>query len=631
MSEVLRESCVRKAILSVEKHPSLSILLIFIGLFSVYAVIPEPWWSGDMTSNSLFAFNVLEYRTIYLDVFPEETTSFWRARPGALAAGHITLNYPPGAAIVTFPLYIVFYIWYQLIGAPAPITSVGFEPYRMAFSHLSAAFLSAATVALLFVILRRRFSTRTALIVAGVLGLASYQWGLLAQSLQQHGPSSFVTLVAAYFLLRASDARTSNVLARLGAAGALAGLLYFIRPTNLAFAAALMTFAVLTFRARGIVFTVMLSVALTWNWVFFKDLTGSAISQHHSFNLSLATFFEAFVGIMFSPSRGLIPTQPFLLFAAAGVVAAVVTLIRAAMRWDFSRRDPDALLFSLLLGACGVLLAAYSFSPFWPTSGYGIRYLSETLPFVCYFLAFSPTVQGHAPVWRRVVFGVFVAIGVVHQITAVLGGMSGHQTWASIPYGELDLPTDRRWDYLVQDPLRRFETRNWDFKDTLLVRIWRGLYAHGHELNAGIVSQSNYAARCHGTVVEAKDGDGRGLEHVMLKMPDGTFYDSVSARRKFVRVRIRNDGPVPLPGYITGLRWGWTAMTHHVFDESGKQVYENGQVYLKRSLKPGETGDAIGIMDLPLERGRYRVAAKVAMNGVGYCGGLVPLGTLVIE
>ena len=165
----------------------------------------------------------------------------------------------------------------------------------------------------------------------------------------------------------------------------------------------------------------------------------------------------------------------------------------------------------------------------------------------------------------------------------------------------------------------------------MLVRIWRGAYARQYEINEKMVSLTNYAQKCRGVVIAANDADGRTLDHVTLKMHVGTFYDSVSARRKFVRVRIRNDGPVPLPSYITGLGWGATVMTHRVFDASGKQVYENGTVFLTHALQPGETGEAIGSMEFLLERGRYRVEAKVAISGVGYCGDPVPLGTFVIE
>jgi hypothetical protein len=83
------------------------------------------------------------------------------------------------------------------------------------------------------------------------------------------------------------------------------------------------------------------------------------------------------------------------------------------------------------------------------------------MPFIVYFLNFSRTVQGREHAWKKIMFATFVAVGVLHQITAIVGGNAGHIHWVSLPYSELDLPEDRRWSYLEDAPLLSSETRVW--------------------------------------------------------------------------------------------------------------------------------------------------------------------------
>ena len=244
----------------VTAHPKIAALVIFLFVCAVYAINPDPIWSGDLNSNSIYAFNILTFGTIYLENFKGgyldigfNGLSFRGAAPGTWAEGRLTLSYPVGTAVVTFPLYVIFFIYFKIVAPTVSITSAAFEPYRLLFSHLAATAVSAATVALFFLISRRRFSLKTALITTGCLAFATMQWGLLSQTLLQHGPSSFVVMASAYLLLRADDDGQRN-LGYLAAAGALAGLLFLIRPTNLAFMAALLTFSILRYRTRSLAF-----------------------------------------------------------------------------------------------------------------------------------------------------------------------------------------------------------------------------------------------------------------------------------------------------------------------------------------------------------------------------------------
>jgi hypothetical protein len=88
---------------------------------------------------------------------------------------------------------------------------------------------------------------------------------------------------------------------------------------------------------------------------------------------------------------------------------------------------------------------------------------------------------------------------------------------------------------------------------------------------------------------------------------------------------------VPLYGVETGLQWGFATMIHRVTNEDGKTIREGGTVYVSGIIRPGETGDALGSMELATQKGRYRVEAQMAINGIGYCGSARHLGTVEVE
>jgi hypothetical protein len=628
-------------------------LVIFVIVLAVYVVNPDPMWVGDMNSTSVFAFNVLEFKTYWLDAFATgelyqgyNSFSFAPLPAGNFGGGRWTLAYPIGSAIVTFPVYAVLWAYFKLVHPALDMTSAAFGPYRIAASHIAASVVSAGTVVLFFLISRRRFPAAVALATTACLAFATMQWGLQSQSMLQHGPSAFVVIAAAYLLLRAGDSSGAHAAGWLAAAGALAGMLFMIRPTNLAFAAALLVFAVLRFRSRSLVFFLLFLVtfglSLGWNYLFFQNWLGPAAGgQTHTYYASAGTFIAAFTGLAFSPIRGLISNSPVLIFTIAGIGIAIVAMFRAVRHWDFNNVDPDTLLFGMLLGACAVLYLSYCFSPFWEGGTYGTRYISETVPILAYFLNFSPTVQ-RAPGrrWGRVATVLLVlciAIGVVQQATAIAGGHRGQANWSSLPYGELDVPDDRRWAYMREAPLRGFETRLWSVRDGLVERIWRGVYANRFLMNESIASSTDYAKRCTSTILSVEDAHGLPIEQWHLMGMDGStpylsrLWDLFSEGRKFVRVRIRNDGSVPLYSYREGLHWGFATLVHKVTKDSGGAVYEGGNIHLTGTLLPGETGEAIGSMEITTQKGRYRIEGRMAINGLGYCGEVQQLGAVIVD
>jgi hypothetical protein len=217
-------------------------------------------------------------------------------------------------------------------------------------------------------------------------------------------------------------------------------------------------------------------------------------------------------------------------------------------------------------------------------------------------------------------------------VTAIVGGFRGQGLWSAIPYYELDLPEDCRWAYMQEAPLRNFETRLWDVRDGLVERIWRGVYSSRFMMTPAIAAATNYAARCQATIVSVRDNDSRPVDQFRHRSVDSKSpYEMFSAGRKFVHVRVRNDGEVPLYGYQTGMELGLARMTYKVIDEAGKVVFEGFPIHVSGIIGPGETGDALGSMEIPMIAGRYRIEGRIVANGIGYCGPPRDLGTMQVD
>src|SRR4051812_27116094 len=106
---------------SAEGSPYRTAIILFVAIFCIYLINPDPVWSGDMNSNSIFAFNLFEFHTIYLDGFSQSHLAksfnwlgFLRSSPGNWSAGRWVSSFPVGASVVTLPVYAFFYLYMKL-------------------------------------------------------------------------------------------------------------------------------------------------------------------------------------------------------------------------------------------------------------------------------------------------------------------------------------------------------------------------------------------------------------------------------------------------------------------------------------------------------------------------------------
>lgn len=97
--------------------------------------------------------------------------------------GHITGVYPIGGAVATFPLQTVLWKVYEISVGEIDVSDPEFPRVRLFIDKISASILSAATLAIFYIIALTIVSQSTALLGTIVYGIGTNHWNINAQIL----------------------------------------------------------------------------------------------------------------------------------------------------------------------------------------------------------------------------------------------------------------------------------------------------------------------------------------------------------------------------------------------------------------------------------------------------------------
>jgi hypothetical protein len=345
---------------------------VFLGALLLYNLNFRPIPSGDTLPAALLPLElVLHGRANFDDCQPllkrayDGQAYFLYAKDG-----HYYSLYPVAQSLLLTPLYV------PLALAPGARNWTALTEVLVAriLEKLMASLIAAASVACLFLLLRRIASERRALLLAAVYAFATNTWSTSSQALWQHGAGQLTTILSLLCLARFLEDRSRWPAA--AGAGLFAALSPAMRPTDVLFFAA--SVAVLSWRVRRLSLLVWYagfgaliggSLAL-YNLRMFGNLRGGYMQRLDG------AFWSDLAGLTVSPSHGLFVYSPVLLFALAGAY--------------FCWRDGSAP--GRVLGPIAMLFTAshVAFYTRWPGSWggdcYGPRYLADVLPCLILFL-----------------------------------------------------------------------------------------------------------------------------------------------------------------------------------------------------------------------------------------------------
>ena len=302
---------------------------------------------------------------------------------------------------------------------------------QIAEKVVASCFVAAAATAM-FHIAANLFPLRIALWMALQFSFSTLAFSLVSRALWQHAPSIFLNSLLLLILIKLKHARWA------AAAGAVLALAFFTRPTNV-----IPAFVVGIYLLRRDWKSAALLVAgalpvtaafISANVAMYGTLLAPYFLPERSNAASLTSGpnVEALLGNLISPGRGLFVYMPFLLLLFAPTV------------WRHPAADPlrkwRPWLAAIFIGQ---LLLVSAVEGWWSGFSYGLRYLSDVLPYL--MLLWTPAllvVQS-----SRMFRAVYILLTAISLFINTRGAVSiGVHHWNATPVS-VDQDPSRVWDW----------------------------------------------------------------------------------------------------------------------------------------------------------------------------------------
>jgi hypothetical protein len=413
------------------------VLTFLIYLFPIaYDLLHKPFfgWAGhDTASATLLPLALLERGEFTLDEFQEFARKDYRD-PYFLVEvnGRIVSRYPVSAAILATPFYGIPLGtgWIENPGrAWLTFPWSAFFPAKFA-----AAFITALAVVMFFFCARELSDLKTSAAIALAFALATSIWSTVSQGLWQHTPSILFQTIGIWFILRGRRAGANDV-----APAAFFFSAATISRQNVAFTALLFTLYTLIEHRSAILRWLFWAIppalfALIYNSIYNGSPFVFGYQEGLTQTMS-APRLDSFLGLLISPSRGLLIYSPFFIFALASL-------------W-LIRREEHRRFYSFAALAFGIGALFLSTFQVWDGGwGYGTRLMTDLLPYAA-LLLIPPLVRLRGA--RHLVFWTMVAYGVLLQSLGLWDyGARWHWHWDQWVYDVWDIRENEPLFYLKE-------------------------------------------------------------------------------------------------------------------------------------------------------------------------------------
>jgi hypothetical protein len=351
-------------------------LRLFVVVFPVFLLTAHyAMVSVDTSSAFIPAWHLVHHGNLWLEGMRHPP--YWSVHAG----GHLVSNREPGVILANVPAYLILY--------PLGPVALG--------GALTAAVLTAATVATLYVVVRRLGSPDVALATALVAAFGTSLWSIASAEIWTHTVDALCLALAMLFLTR------SGYLA----AGAIIGVSAMARPHLIVVAAVLGLYLAFHRRsprpavavgvggAPGFASLLLLNHAVYGSWTLSgygsyvtQNLTTSGgAAAHGGAWASAGHYLSNATGFLLSPLCGLLLYLPIALLLIAGLRPAW----RAAPAW----------CRGMLLGGVAYTLVQLKINSYVGGAAfYGYRLATELVVCACPLAVFAYTQWGAQTLWR---------------------------------------------------------------------------------------------------------------------------------------------------------------------------------------------------------------------------------------
>jgi hypothetical protein len=353
--------------------------------------------AGDTYPARYLPFAILQYHTVFMNPVAEVAaqgrgdTAFWILH---LPDGHLMSLYPVVVPLVVAPLYVPAILYLHVRGW----TDARLDYVAKVMEKLSASFLAALSVSLIYLLLRRRTAAPTALLLTLAYAFGTTTWVISSQALWQHGLAELLLIMVLLLLTGPYSA------ARAVAVGLLCGVVACNRPPDAILAGALGVYALIWAGSRGRAFLLAAAAALPMLFVLAYNLRFAGNVAGGYGVIGSSRFFDhpiipGVAGLLISPAKGLFVFSPFLL-----------VLFSPWREREESRQQRTLTL--LMAGSVIIQLVLYAKVDWRGGLSWGPRYMTDLLPFLMWLI--TPAVarlRGAA----RACFLVAIAVSVVFE------------------------------------------------------------------------------------------------------------------------------------------------------------------------------------------------------------------------
>lgn len=334
-------------------------VFLFFFLLAIYLANGKTHAEVDTWGARYLPMSILREGDFDLDEFsfaqPQDTDIFEPVN------GHLVSRYPVGAALLAIPFFI-----------PSALGSVPLNsPFLMELEKLSASVILVLSGIILYFLFRSLTTHWISFLLLVVYALGTSSFSVTSQALWQHTAGQ---LGLAFSLYCIAMARKKSIW--IIYAGFALSFAIISRPTNLLVAIGLGLFVVISYY-RHIPWFLLAGLPpvlfqLWYNATYF----GAPFHTQWPIirgGLWGTPLLEGLLGILFSPSRGLLIYSPIFLLSFLGIIQA-------------ARRNGERLVLFAGLGSILTILLYSKFSMWWGGGSYGPRLLSDLNPIMTFCL-----------------------------------------------------------------------------------------------------------------------------------------------------------------------------------------------------------------------------------------------------
>ncbi|PIS23273.1 hypothetical protein COT49_01090 [candidate division WWE3 bacterium CG08_land_8_20_14_0_20_40_13] len=353
--------------------------------------------SEDAIPATYLPFSVIKGNGFYLDEYYNFFNKHWPNHENSPGKLFYLLEIPErglaSAFTVVAPvLALPFYL---------PISTLGINyksPLVPITAHFAASFYVSLSVVFVYLILLAvTKKPKESLLAAIAYAFGSICFGLTSQSLWQHGINQMLLSLGTLLLIKNKPV------------SALAfSLAVFSRPPNIVFAIWACVYVLLKNRKTIISFLLWglppLILQLAYNALYLGGVFNYPYKDQQFVNWQ-GRFPEGFLGLLFSPSKGILVISPIFILSFIGVFR----LWKSKGKTEFKLLSLSILALFLVMGKWIHWFGGWSF---------GYRMVSESLPFLTIFLVFFLVDFYKFPRWRSI-FYLLLAFSITMQLSSL--------------------------------------------------------------------------------------------------------------------------------------------------------------------------------------------------------------------